>query len=80
MLSIPIRCKSSGAELGAVALPLFCVDHMRMSPATVNLETMKMHVGRKTGKPVTKLFIAGEAKTGLVPEDLTAPGTIVDVE
>jgi hypothetical protein len=78
MLSIPIRNRSTGTSVGQLTLPLFCVDHMRMTSPEMNLQTLKQHVESKCG-PVSAMYIGGPL-TGLTCDQLTAPGVVIEVD
>lgn len=80
MILIHVTSRTSGERLGTVQLPSFCVDHMRMTPAEVNLATMIKHVERCcSGVKVSKVFVNNEARSGITAEE-AATGMTLQIE
>jgi hypothetical protein len=79
MQCIKIRVLSykTGTELAVVDLPSFCVDHMRMTPPSMNLATLVKHVKSRCGDiEVKKVFINEIERTELTAEEICDPMTI----
>ena len=66
--SVPVTIfsQSSNEQLGQVDLPVFCVDHMRMTPAEANLATMVRHVQmRLPNIKIRDVFVDGHKVSGI---------------
>ena len=77
MIKIGIRDQASDKELGEVDLPSFCVDHMAMTPAEVNLSTMIKHIEKRCpGLKIRDVFVKGEQRTGISAAEIGAGLTL----
>ena len=71
MIPIRVKSRSSGESLGEVALPSFCVDHMRMSSPEMNLTTMMKHIeNRCGGLKVQRVYVADQLRTGITADEV----------
>lgn len=57
--------------LGEVELPIFCVEHMKMTPPETNLATMIRHVeSRVPNLKIGEVFIEGQSVSGLTAQQV----------
>lgn len=81
MVPIEVRSFSDQSVLGRVDLPVFCIDHMKMTPPELNLTTMIKHIeSRIKNLKVGDVYVNNEKRTGIAAEEIGAGGLSLTVK
>ena len=83
MAMVPIEVKSYADQslLGKVDLPVFCIDHMKMTPPELNLTTMIKHIeSRVPNLKVGEVFVNNEKRTGITADEIGTSGFSLTVK
>jgi hypothetical protein len=71
MVKVEVKSQSTNEVLGQVDLPIFCVDHMRMTPPEMNLSTMIRHVEmRCPNVKIRDVYVGNEKRTGITASEV----------
>jgi hypothetical protein len=81
MVPVEVRSFADQSVLGTVDLPLFCIDHMKMTPPELNLTTMIKHIeSRIHNLKVGEVYVKNEKRTGITAEEIGASGISLTVK